>query len=499
MKFKVVEINISTGGPLVVYINREDAGRLNINPKARIEVRNKSKKIVAFADIISTGDIKKGEIGVLKESAKKLRAVPDDIVSVHHISQPLTLHHIKKKLRGEPLDKEEIYEIIDDIKNNLLTEVEVTYFVAACYSNPLSMKETINLTKAMIDSGDTITFAKKNVIDKHCIGGVAGNRTTPIVVSILAAAGYICPKTSSRAITSPAGTADTMEVFCNVNLDKNQMKKVVKKTGGCMVWGGSLDLAPVDDIIINVEQPLSLDPRGQLLASVLSKKKSVNSNNVLIDIPWGKGSKIDDKKEALALKRDFEKVGKAIDLKVHAILTDGCNPIGRGIGPALEALDILKVLSNEKDGVKDLREKSIKLAGKMIDLGGKYKKQSGIKIAREILESGKALKKFCDMCHAQGIENPVRTEAIKSILSSTRKNHKSKKSGTIKQIDNKVIAKVAKIAGAPSHKECGVYLLKKQGEKVKKGEDLFEIYAQNKEKMKYVTEFLKIANPYLIK
>ncbi|MBT4387205.1 thymidine phosphorylase family protein [Candidatus Woesearchaeota archaeon] len=499
MYFKIKKIKIKTGGPLVVYLTKYDCAKLNIPPKSRMGIRFNKKELIAMVDIIDSDFLKNGQVGVLDEVREKLNLKHNDIVRLFHINEPITLNYIKKKLQGERLNKDQFTKIINDIKDNILTEVEITYFVSACYCNPLNLDETIALTKSMVETGKIIKFGSKNVIDKHCIGGVAGNRTTMIVVPILAVAGYVVPKTSSRSITSPAGTADTFEVFTNVDLDISKMKKVVKKTGACITWGGALDLAPADDIIINVEHPLSLDPRGQLIASVLSKKRSVSSNKVLIDIPYGMGSKISSKKDALSLKSDFEKVGHSIGLNVHAVLTDGKNPIGCGLGPVLEAIDVYDVLKNQHDHLKDLIDKSIKLAGNMLELGGLYKKGQGEIVARDILYSNKAFDKFNEIIVAQGGKKINGTNNLKNKLSKCIYEVKSNKSGIVKQIDNKIISKIAKMAGAPSHKGCGVYLLKKQNDKVKKNEILFRVYSYTNIKLNQINNFLKLADPYSFK
>ncbi len=156
----------------------------------------------------------------------------------------------------------------------------------------LSAAETVALTDAMVKTGDRLSWQASKVADKHCIGGLPGNRTSMIVVPIIAAAGLIIPKTSSRAITSPAGTADVMETLTRIDLDIHEMRRLVEREGGCIVWGGSMQLSPADDILIGVERPLDFDSEGQLVASVLSKKIATGSSHVVIDIPVGPTAKL---------------------------------------------------------------------------------------------------------------------------------------------------------------------------------------------------------------
>lgn len=169
----------------------------------------------------------------------------------------------------------------------------------------------------------------------HCVGGLPGNRTTLIVVPIVAAFGLMIPKTSSRAITSPAGTADTMEVLAPVNLDIKKMKKVVEREYGCIVWGGAMSLSPADDILIHIERAIDLDSEGQLVASVLSKKIAAGSTHLVIDIPIGATAKIRSLKTAIKLKKLFDNICLKYNLTIKTIFSHGEQPVGRGIGPAL--------------------------------------------------------------------------------------------------------------------------------------------------------------------
>ena len=126
----------------------------------------------------------------------------------------------------------------------------------------------------MVDAGERLSWSAPIVVDKHSVGGLPGNRTTPIIVAIAASLGLTMPKTSSRAITSPAGTADMMETLAPIHLTWQRSVAWSNRKGGCIVWGGAVKLSPADDILIRVERALDLDTEGQMIASVLSKKKS---------------------------------------------------------------------------------------------------------------------------------------------------------------------------------------------------------------------------------
>lgn len=404
-------------------------------------------------------------------------------VNISHPNPLRSIDFIRRKLDGYTLSQHEIESIVQDIAHYRYSHIELTAFVVACSKRNLSEKEIVYLTQAMVTTGETIHWDLPEIFDKHCIGGIPGNRTTMIVVPIVAAFGLFIPKTSSRAITSPAGTADTMETITNVELSLTEMKKIVSKENACITWGGALALAPVDDIIISVERPLSLDSEGQMIASILSKKKAAGSTHVLIDIPVGRTSKVTTRSEALRLQNLFERVGKRMGIQAKVILTDGCQPIGNGIGPVLEAMDVLKVLTRDPKAPKDLRDKSLMLAGILIEMSGKIEKGSGLKKAKEILDSGQAFTQFMRIAKKQGPLKRLQFAPYRHII-------KSVKQGRIFAIHNKKIAKIAQLTGAPNDPQAGVLLAVKKGTPIKKRQILFEIFAEHKEKLNFAIKYV---------
>ncbi len=491
-------MDIATGGIQVCVLNWQDAQALDLHLMDRIKISKGKKSTIAVLDIAeSNKPLSLGQVGLMEEVLKRLNIRQGDQVSLSLAEKPKSISLIKKKLNGKKLDPDELRIIVDDIVDNKLTQIEITYFVAGSYTHGLSIDETVALTKAMINTGQKLELKEHPIVDKHCIGGVPGNRTTLLVVPILVAAGYTVPKTSSRSITSPAGTADTMEVIADVILPISKIKKVVTKTGGCMVWGGAVNLAPADDKIINVEHPLSIDAEGQLLASILAKKGSVSATHVLIDIPVGRGAKVKTLKKAVHLEKAFRKVAKKLGMKIKVVITDGSQPIGNGIGPALEARDVLWVLRNDPHAPQDLKNKALLMAGHIMNswpLNKEHKKRGFYK-AKEILESGQAYEKFLEIVSAQG-KKQTDPENIK--LGKLTYDVKAKTRGKVRYIDNLSIARIAKAAGAPSDKGAGIYLYKHVSDKVKKGETLFTIYAENKQRMKYAKELLNIYGAYVV-
>jgi len=479
MKLKVKILKFLAGRP-VCMIHEKTAQEMSLHIDNRISVKKANKRIISIVNTISN-IIKPKEIAVSNMVIHHLKLKKGDVVEVEITERPKSIDLIKKKLKGGELNKKEISEIVNDITHNALREAEIAFFIAALNSKGMSLNETKNLIQAMVKSGKQLKLRGK-VVDKHCIGGIAGNRTTPIIVSICAAAGLIMPKTSSRAITSAAGTADVIETIAKVNFSIKEIKKIIQKTNACFVWGGALGLAPVDDKIIKVERIVKIDSTAQLLASILSKKISVDSNYVLIDIPYGKSAKV-NKKQAEKLKIKFLSLGKKFSLKLEVVLTDGREPIGNAIGPFLEINDIIKILKNESDAPEDLKEKSIMLAGKLLEMAGKAKKSKGEILAKQILDSGKAFKKFEQIIKAQ--KGKIRKfKPGKYTHTIYAKSNKK-----ITSYDNKLINELAKFAGCPQDKASGIYLHKKANQKIKKADKIMTIYATSKEKLEHAVKF----------
>ena len=459
---------------------------------SRIKVSKEDRTLVASLIVMDDPSLlNHDEVGLSDGAIEWLSAVEGDEIALSHMASLDSMSDVRKKIYGNTLESAAFTRIIQDIVACNLSNIQISAFLAACVGDGLNEDEVIALTRAMINVGFRLEWGPSHVFDKHSIGGLPGNCTTPIVVAIVAAAGLTIPKTSSRAITSPAGTADTMETLTNVDLSVEQMKNVINQEGGCLVWGGSVQLSPADDIMIRVERALDIDSEGQLIASVLSKKAAVGSTHVVIDIPVGPTAKVRSEEAAKLLSEKMITVGIAIGLNVMPVITDGRQPIGRGIGPSLEALDVLAVLQNDATAPKDLRQKAVLLAGKLLEMGGKSLKDQGEALANEILDSGKAWEKFQRICLAQGGLKIPETAPYRRII-------KADKPGIITAIDNRKIAKIAKLAGAPDAATSGIYLSASLGLRVDKGQDLYEIYAESPGELEYALEYLK-ANPDIIK
>jgi putative thymidine phosphorylase len=489
MELKIKILKWSTGFP-VAMLNEDTANIIGVKTKGRILIKTNSKKQKELSTIVDTTTnlVKKDELAISSELQERLDLNAGQKVDVDLAPIPESLVYIKKKMNGEPLSQKEVDLIIHDIIDNSLSEAEIALFISGMYEKGMNMKEVTFLIKSILDSGQKLKLKKGLIVDKHSIGGIPGNRTTPIVVAICAAGGLIFPKSSSRAITTAAGTADVMETVAKVEFTIEELKKIVEKTGACLIWGGSLEIVPADEKIISIEKMLNIDPESQLLASIMSKKLALGAKYILIDIPYGKTAKV-SKEKALRLKEKFEYLGKHFRKKLKVVLTRGDEPIGHGIGPALEMLDIIKILNHSEDKPLDLEKKSLFLAGEIFEMSGKAKKGEGINLAKQLLYTGKAFEKFKEIVKAQkGNLNRIK-------LARFKKDILMKRAGKIIEIDNKKINSLARITGCPMDKSAGLYLYNHVGHKLEKGEKIITIYSESKSRLKEAINFFVHKKP----
>lgn len=474
------KLDYSTGGrePIVVF-QEEEGKNLDIQPGDKVILTWKRNRIVASANF-SRHKVKKGEIGLFKEVWQR-RSIKDlEPIQIVEQARPESIKAIRKKLLKEELSYKEIKSIIEDIVYDNIGKTEITYFVASGFMHTYSNKELFYLTKAMAETGDQLRFPGKIIADKHSVGGLAGNRTTMVVIPIIASLGITIPKTSSRAITSPAGTADTMEVLANVSFSTKKIKEIVRKAKACLVWGGSVSLAPADDKIIHISRPLSLEPYSKMVVSIMAKKVAMGVTHLVIDMPYGPKTKIANLSTAKKIKRIFEYVARQFHIKINVQMIRSLEPIGRGIGPALEARDVMLVLQQKSWRPMDLEKKATRLAGILLELIGKAKKGKGESLALAQLKNGEALAKMRHIIELQGGKKDVDSEDL--IKGSRRMRIIAKRSGSIRAINNRMIDDIARMLGAPYDKQAGVYLHKRFGEKVKKGEKLYTIYSSSKDR-----------------
>ncbi|MEM0303032.1 MAG: AMP phosphorylase [Archaeoglobaceae archaeon] len=491
MILRTMLLPIKSGRPNVA-LNEVDADELGVFEGDRVQVKY-GRKRGNFTVQIAKEIVPQGYIGVTDFVLKELALEAGLEVDVTPTRKPKSVEFIKKKVEAKKLEQEEIRAIVFDIVNNTLSDIEIASFVISSMLRGMDFDEIEWLTRAMIESGERLHFDKGTVVDKHSIGGVPGNKISLIIVPTVASAGLLIPKTASRAITSASGTADTMEVLADVNLSIEEIREITERVGGVIAWGGATNIAPADDKIIRVEHPLSIDPRPQLLASVMAKKGAIGAKHVVIDIPYGEGAKIESGEKARSLANDFIELGKRLGLDVVCALTYGGQPIGRAVGPALEAKEALKAME-ERKGSASLLEKSLGIAGLLFEMTGIA--GDGYGYAKKIFESGKTLEKFREIIAAQGGNEKIRAEDIP--IGDKTFTITSRFEGAVVAVNNKAIVRIARSAGAPKDKGAGVYIHKKRGDVVKAGDPLLTIYAEKEWKLDNAIETARSEPPILV-
>ncbi len=471
-------VGIDTWRENVVFLHRDCpvVRAEGFQALAKVQVRANGYTIVAVLNVVDdAGIVEPRELGLSEDAFARLKVAPGHPATVEHAEPPASLPALHRKINGERLDREDMKSLVRDIAAARYSKIELAAFVVATHQYELDRDEVWHLTEAMIAVGQRIDWQHEvgsgPVVDKHCIGGIPGNRTSMIVVPIVAAHGMLCPKTSSRAITSPAGTADTMAVLAEVELPLERLKQIARDTHACLAWGGTADLSPADDILISVERPLGIDSPGQMVASILSKKVAAGSTHLVLDIPMGPSAKVRSMESAQRLKRLFEYVAARVGLQLDAVITDGSQPIGRGIGPVLEARDVMQVLRNDPAAPQDLRQKALRLAARMIEFDPDVRGGDGERIARDILESGRALERMNAIVDAQGrrqtavLPGPLVHDVVAT------------QSGVVSGIDNLRLARIARLTGAPQVEGAGVDLMARLGSPVSQGQTLYRLHA----------------------
>lgn len=477
---KVKRFDISTGGEPLAVLNQTEADTYGIQAGDRVELAWSGGGKAVVAVELSQAKVNPGHIGLWLEAWQPHKLKNDTILELVQLSRPPSIQAIKKKLLGQALTYNEVYAIISDIVENRLSPVEMTYYVASGFVKPNTDDELFYLSKAIAGTGEQMNLDQE-VVDKHSVGGVPGNRVTMIVTPIIASLGLYMPKTSSRAITSPAGTADTMEVLSPVSFTMQQIRAIVKKTHACLVWGGGLNIAPADDRIIKLSRPLAVEPYDKMLVSIMAKKVAMGVDYLVIDMPIGETAKITTHKVADALAGKFMYLGRRLNMKVKVIKTLAHEPVGRGIGPCLEARDVLRVLQQKELKPDDLEDKALYFAGELLELKGFCRRGEGERVARRQLASGAAWRKMQEIIEAQGGNPSIDSEAV-----ATGAYHyeiHAARAGRVSLVDLHAINEVCMNLGAPHEKIAGLHLHARINQRVIKGDKLFTLYAPTPERL----------------
>ena len=478
---KVKKLNIEDGNLMMIMINEADALAYGLNSVDKVSVYCHKKEFVT--DVVLSPDIPTGCVGVFSDVWKKYKLKDNDILKISYVeANPKAVDAIRRKLLGKKLNEEDTRLIISEIANGRLSDIQTTYYVSSSFFYKPTNEELYFTAKAMAETGETFDFGNGIVADKHCMGGVPGNETTMIIVPIIASLGITIPKSFSKAITSPAATGECVNTLMDIEFDKEEIYKLVKKTNACLIWGGGLSLAPADDKIIKVNYPISMEPHSKAVISIMAKKAAMGISHCLIDIPMGKTAKVHSTKDALELKKQFEYVGKRFGMKMHVEITDAKQPIGAGIGPTLQVREVLRVLQQHPNRPIDLETKALYLASKLIELTGYAKKGDSLRIATEQLKLGKAWKKMQEIIKAQGGVSKIDCEDIK--LGSVKYELKAQTDGVIKDIDMKFLNVIVRTLGCPVEETAGVYLHKKINDFVEQGDVLFTMYTESESRLK---------------
>lgn len=492
LNLKATNIDLETN-VVVCMLNEEDAKVIGVSSEDRViltNAKNKELFVSAVVDIVHNL-VKPGEIGISSKANEELELDGSRDLIIKRAEKPASFSYIKKKISGQELTFNEIKQLVDDIKHNRLSTIELTAFMTAVKITGYSIDEIYAMAKNISDNGKKLKLnVDGTIVDKHSIGGING-RATMIIVPIVSCFNEVyMPKTSSRAITSAAGTADAMEVLADVCLDENRLQKVVEECHGAIIWGGSFDLAPVDDKIIKIERPLQMDPEGQVIASVLSKKLSAGAQKAVIDVPLGEDMKVKTLTAAERISRNFVATGKKLGIDIRAVITDATVPCGDFFGPALEAKEALEILEGKR--FDNLAEKSCEIAGELLELAGVIEKGNGFAKAKQILKTGKALRQMKKIINAQG-KKYNKSEDVP--IGEFYEDVPASKQGYVRTIGIADFTQIALEAGAPFDKGAGVVLMQKQNNSINKGDILYRIYAENKDKLRSAVDLAKKIKP----
>ena len=355
----------------------------------------------------------------------------------------------------------------------------------------MTPQEVLSFTQALIGNNTVNWDNESIVVDHHCLGGVPGNKTDIILTAIVAAYGLPIPKTASHSLSACAGVADTMSVLANVDLTEEEIHEIVSENRGVLSCLRNLEIAPANRTISTVERQIGITQQQHLIAEILAIKVAMGVTNLLIDIPVGPNSRIKNTREAMQIRKLAEYVGDQIGIEVEAVITDGSEPIGNGIGAVLEARDIMKILRNKDDAPQDLREKSLFLAGRILEFDPKLRGGQGYFVAKELLDSGQALEAMNKIIHAQGkAPQPVLGNLVREVI--------AREEGTVESIDNSRINKIGVLAGAIQNPGAGIDLLKKVGDHVEEGETLFRIHSMSQSEFEYACSMAEGNNGYTI-
>ncbi len=498
---KVIELDIFPQE--MIFISNFDYPEKVRHRELEIIIHSQSRSF-STSRVVRVGEdiLKPGTIGLGRSIVHELHVKPGDIVHItfERREPPESYQAIRDRfLYKKTLNDDQIAKIVNDVAKRRLSPLEMSMFIASMVHGEWSVREIEQLARSIAESGKILRFPNEMVFDKHSLGGVPGNKVSMLIVPIVAANGLLIPKTSSRAITSAAGTADIMEsTGARVSFAPEEILEIAPKTRGMIIWAGALDICPADSVLISeVEYPLNINPKPMIMASILSKKIAMGVRMLVIDIPCGKGVKIANDEEAESFAHSIKQIGRKLKINIKCGISYANKPVGHAIGPQLEAWEAFRALEtpNDLSVSRSLIEKASSLAGMLLEMGGKAPPGQGHDLALKTLTSGRALEKMQEIVEAQGGPSGLRAKDLE--LSSHSVDIPAPRDGWIVEMDNRTLVEIARTAGAPYDKEAGILFFKKS-ESVRRGEPLLRIYSSSESNLTEAVEKFHQLHPIVI-
>lgn len=404
---------------------------------------------------------------------------------------------IYKKRNGRELTREEINYFIQGYTAGTIPDYQVSALLMAIYFKGMTGRETADLTMAMVNSGEVINLEQIPGIkvDKHSTGGV-GDKTTLVLAPLVASAGVPVAKMSGRGLGHTGGTIDKLESIpgFNVNLQPEDFIRQVKDIGIALMAQTGI-ITPADKKLYALRDvTATVDSIPLIASSVTSKKIASGADAILLDVKCGSGAFMKTRQDAASLAKAMVAIGKLVNRRMVAVVTDMGQPLGRAVGNALEVKEALTTLVGEGPG--DLRELCLTLGSHMLVLGGVSRDTAGARARlKDLLNQGKALQKFKQLIEAQGGNASVIDSPEKLPAARYQSSVAAPEGGYVADIDTMQVGRAAMLLGAGRASKddlidhaAGLVLTKKTGDFVKKGEELAVLHTNRKDALDAITK-----------
>ena len=470
----------------IAYINKDCSIYKvdNIKTLTRVEIHGGKKPVFAFLQVVENSKIiRPDELGLNSEAFEQIELSEGSKITLTLTPSAQSLQAVKRKIAGNILSSKDYCLIADDIANNRYSNMDIASFLVAMGSF-VTPSEVLDLTQALRGDKNLDWGGEEIVCDYHCMDDIPANKVDLIITALVSAYGLPMPKLVLPSLNSTIGVLDAMKGLANVEVDARSLKKQVLERRGAVASLENIDICAADKIICGVERQNGLSTLERAVASMLANKLAAGITHLLVDIPVGIRSKIKTSQEAMRLRKLIEYVGDMLGLNVDVAITDGSEPIGSGIGAALEARDVMNVLKNKEEAPDDLREKSLFMAGRILEFDPKLRGGQGFLVAKELLKSGKAFDCFQMIVKTQGKKEPAQ-------LGHLTRDIVADKSGSIVRINTALINRIAILAGAGQYAGAGIDIFRKSGESVTAGDILYRIYSCNQNDFAFVSSIIE--------